>query len=75
MPAKKATAKKKAAKKTVKKPAKKVVTKKAVKKPAKKVATKKAKKSKETVQNLVVSPVVDSSGVVTMNPVPDDIAN
>lgn len=71
MPAKKA-------KKAAKKPAKKKVatTKKpAVKKPTKKVTARKPKKAKEEVKDVAVTPVVDSSGVVTMNPVVDDVVN
>lgn len=68
MPAKKV-------KKAAKKPVKKAVKKPAVKKPTKKVAARKPKKAKETVENVVVAPVVDSSGVVTMNPVDDDVLN
>lgn len=71
--------KKKTAKKPpVKKPAKKVA-KKLTKKPAtKKTTTKKVTKTvslpkeKETV---VVVPVVDASGVVTVNPVQNDVLN
>jgi len=74
MPVKKAAAKKvakKPVKKVVKKPAKKTV-KKAVKKPVKKTV-RKPKTSRDP--DVVVTPVVDSSGVVTMNPVPDDLLN
>ncbi len=74
MPAKKATAKK-AAKKPAKKPAKKSPKKAAAKKPAKKVATRKPKKVQEPAKDVAVTPVVDPSGVVTMNPVPSDLAN
>ena len=70
MPAKKT-------KKMTKKPAKKAV------KTTKKVAAKKVKKTKkvkpsvakQTVPVVVVSPVVDASGVVTMNAVQDDVLN
>lgn len=76
MPAKKAVAKKvtKKAAKPAKKAAAKKPAKKAVKKPAKKVV-KKAAKKQEPAKDVVVAPVVDTSGVVTMNPVPDDVAN
>lgn len=67
MPAKKATAKK-----AVKKPVKKTV--KAAKKPAKKPVKKVTRKAKAK-EVVAVSPVVDSSGVVTMNPVADDVLN
>jgi hypothetical protein len=73
MPVKKA-----AAKKVAKKPVKKAVTKKpvkkAAKKPAKKVVARKPKKA-ERAKDVVVTPVVDASGVVTMNPVEDDVLN
>jgi len=75
MPAKKV---KKATKKPAKtkKPVKKAATKKAAaKKPTKKVTARKPKKAKETVPAVVVAPVVDQSGVVTMNPVADDVVN
>ncbi len=73
MPAKKAT--KKAPKKPAKKPVKKPAKKAAVKKPAKKVTARKPKKAQEPVKDVAVSPVVDPSGVVTMNPVPGDVVN
>jgi|HubBroStandDraft_5_1064220.scaffolds.fasta_scaffold39023_6 hypothetical protein len=59
-------------------PTKKTTKKASVKKPAKKVSTKKAvaKKTKKTqTAVVVVTPVVSSSGVVTMTPVSDDIIN
>jgi hypothetical protein len=58
-------------------PTKKTTKKASVKKPTKKVSTKKAvaKKTKKTQTTVVVTPVVSSSGVVTMTPVSDDVIN
>lgn len=76
MPVKKVTkkpVKKVSPKKTVKKTTKKAVTAKAPKKTVKKA--KKPQVSKKSTKDVAVSPVVDSSGVVTMSPVPDDVVN
>jgi hypothetical protein len=76
MATKKATAKK-PAKKAVKKPVKKAAVKKpvkakAAKKPAKKVTARKPK-AVPTNSVVVVAPVVDSTGVVTISPVDSDV--
>lgn len=75
-------AKKKTTKKTVKatkKPAKKVAKKTVKKSPAKKPAVKKTKKVAKILpapkNPVVVAPVVDASGVVTINPVANDVLN
>lgn len=61
-------------KKQAKKP-----TKKTVKKPAKKVAARKPKKLAHILpvprHDVVVAPVVDASGVVTIAPIHDDVLN
>ena len=68
---------------TKKKPVKKPVTKKTAKKAAKKVAKKPVVKRVKKVQPVVVQETVETAsvvpvvvgGVVTMNPVPNDIIN
>ena len=67
----KKTAKKAAVKKSVKKTVKKTV-KQAAKKPAKKVVRKVKAVETQTAPEVVVQPVVDSSGTVVMQPVNPD---
>ena len=64
-PTKKASLKKPATKKTAKKPSK----------PAKKVRRVSAETPTVQLDQRAVLPVVDASGVVTMNPVRDDVLN
>lgn len=74
-PAKKATSTKKPVKKTLK-----AATKKQAKKPAKKPVARKPRKKMAHIlpaprKDVVVAPVVDASGVVTISPVLPDVVN